>query len=91
MRKSASPSHSHGEVDAAAEGGGDGARGEVESGEEFGEGGGEGDARPLLRHHDARPDARQVHGALLQLGHGAAQALGAQLHHTCARCGERKT
>ena len=74
--------HSHGEVDAAAEGGGYSARGEVETGEEFGEGGGEGDAGPLLRHHHARPDARQVDGARLQLRHRASQALGAQLHHT---------
>lgn len=47
-----------GHVDAATKGGADGAGGQAQVLEDLGEGLGEGDARPLLRHHHAGAHAR---------------------------------
>ncbi len=51
--------HADGDVDAAAEGGRDGARRQTEWGEETSEGGTERSTRPLLRHRHAAANAVQ--------------------------------
>ena len=55
---------------------------EIESGEKFGERLCEGDSGPLLRHHHARPHARQGDASGFQCSYRPAQAFGAKLHYT---------
>lgn len=71
------PAHlqAHGHVDSAAERGADGARRQAQVFEDLGEGLGERDARPLLRHHHARAHARQVDVAQLREGREERQVL----------------
>ena len=69
-----------GDVDAAAETGGDGARRQAEAGEEFREAARQVDARPLLGDDDAGAHASQVDAALLQQRRRCGQSFGAQLH-----------
>ncbi len=71
-----------GDVLPAAEGGGDGAGRESQGREQRGKRGAERDARPLLRHHHQGAHAPQLNAARPQLGHRAAQAACAKLHHT---------
>ena len=83
------------DIDSAAEAGGDGARREVERGEELGEVGRQVDARPLLGDDAQRAHAAQVHALRAQSRRGRAQPLGTQLHHPIraervSHCKERR-